>query len=305
MATRTLKGLEIVTWCVADLGAAIEGWSRYLDFQVVEHSHLSAAADVWGTPAAADCASALLQPASGDTVFMRFVETGERYGYDQPLTAGWTAAELLVEDPDALADKLAGTPFRRLAGPGNLFPGPKAPRAMQMTGPSGELLYFTRILPGGSRYGMKQARSFVDRPFIVTIAGSSMARMQGFYSRQLGMRVMAPMPFINGILAHAGSLPSNTVFPTAISPIPGRKFLVELDECPASLPSRPVTAGLPPPGMAIVSFNVANLDTPGLDLRVPPMRVDAPPYNGRRAAVISGPAGEWLELLETPISGAP
>ncbi len=294
----------MVTWCVDDLGAAIDGWSRYLDFHVIAREELDAgAASAWNTPAAASCPSALLQPASGEPVFMRFVETGERYGFDRPLTSGWTAAELLVEDPDALADKLVGTPFRRLAGPGDLFPGPKAPRAMQMTGPNGELLYFTRILPGGSRYGMKQARAFVDRPFIVTIAGTSMARMSTFYGEQLGMRVMEPISFINGILAHAASLPPDTIFPTAIAPIPGRKFLIELDECPASLPSRPITAGLPPPGMALVSFTVANLDATRLDLRTPPTRIEAAPYGGRRAAVISGPAGEWLELIETPVSG--
>ena len=302
MAGRILKGLEIVTWCVDDLAAAIDGWSRYLDFQVVDCGKVSeAAAGVWDTPAVAGCPSALLQPASGAPVFMRFIETGERYGYDQPLTAGWTAAELLVEDPDALADKLAGTPFQRLAGPGDLFPGPKAPRAMQMTGPCGELLYFTRILPGGSRYGMKPARSFVDRPFIITVAGNSMAGMEAFYGEGLGMRVMEPMSFINGVLAHAGGLPPDTVFPTAISPIPGRKFLIELDECPANLPPRPVSAGLPPPGMAIASFAVENLDAVPLVPRSPRLQIDAWPYEGRRVAVTTGAAGEWLELIETPI----
>ena len=205
---------------------------------------------------------------------------------------------MLVQDPDRLASELEGSPFRRLAGPGDLFPGPKAPRAMQVVGPCGELLYFTRILPGGSRYGMKQAQSPVDRPFIVTISGTSTATMTDFYGRVLGMRIMEPMPFINGILAHACRVPADTVFPTTVSPIPGRRFLVEMDECPPGLPARPRQAGQLPPGMAMVSCEVATLDAVCSPFRATPEPIDTFPYGGRRAAVVQGAAGEWLELIE-------
>jgi len=29
-----------------------------------------------------------------------------------------------------------------------------------------------------------------------------------------------------------------------------------------------------------------------------PQIIDLPPYNGRQVAVIEGPAGEWLELID-------
>jgi hypothetical protein len=176
---------------------------------------------------------------------------------------------------------------------------------MHATGPCGELLYFTRILPGGSRYGMKQARCAVDRPFIVTVAGTSTAAMADFYGRVLGMRIMPPMNFINGILAHACGVPPDTVFPTTVSPVPGRRFLVEMDECPPGLPPRPRRDGQLPPGMAMVTAEVADLDAVPAPFRGPLTAVDGPGYGGRRVGVIEGGAGEWLELVEGRGGAAP
>lgn len=298
-ARRLLRELSVVTYCVPCLEACVPAWQRHLGYQLVTEGLIDTAmARVWQTPAAVGQPYALLQPASGDCVYLRFIATGEQRGFEAPATAGWTATEMLVEAPDELAIELAGSPFQRLAGPGDLFPGPKAPRAMQMVGPCGELLYFTRILPGGSRYGMKQARSPVDRPFIVTISGPSTAAMTTFYGRELGLRIMETLPFINGILAHACRVSPDTVFPTTVAPIPGRRFLIEMDECPAGLPARPCRPGHLPPGMAMVSCAVEALDNVPVPFFSPPEVIAAAPYSGRRAAVVKGAAGEWLELIE-------
>lgn len=300
MTRRVLKDLSTVTYCVDDLAASVAAWTDLLGYRLVDDTPVSQAqAAAWNTPAAAGLPCCLLQTPSGEEVFIRYIQTGERRGFESRATTGWTATELLVQDPDGLAMQLSGSVIQRLAGPGDLFPGPKAPRAMQAIGPCGELLYFTRILAGGSRYGMKQARTPVDRPFIVTIAGDSMPAMHEFYQQQLGMRVFEPMAFNNGILAHSCGAPPGTIFPTSVSPIPGRRFLIEFDEFPAGrLPTRARSAGLPPPGMAMVSCQVASLDEIGLPFRAPPVTLDGPPYHGRRAAVIAGATGEWLELLE-------
>ena len=49
----------------------------------------------------------------------------------------------------------------------------------------------------------------------------------------------------------------------------------------------------------MVSIGVDRLDDLRVQWRRPPQRLDAFPYNGRRAAVTIGPAGEWLEFIET------
>jgi len=301
---KLLRDVLIVTHCVERLETSEGPWTSLLGYRTVERGTLSPElCAAWDTPAALGQRYALLQPASGEAVYLRFIETGER-GHDPPATWGWSATELLAEDVDALARRLDGSPFRRLGGPGDLYARPNAPRALQAIGPSGELVYFTRLLPGGSRYGLKQARSFVDRPFIVTVGAPACAQPGAFYGGVLGQRIMDRTPFINGILALLCQVPADTVFPTSIVRIPGRRFLLEIDEYPESVRPRPRRSGHLPRGMAMVSFAVrslgalATLSPGGLPVRAPPRALHGIGYGGRRAAVIEGPAGEWLELIE-------
>ncbi|MBM4195914.1 MAG: hypothetical protein FJ197_02265 [Gammaproteobacteria bacterium] len=295
---RLLKNIAIVTHCVQDLALAEAAWTSLLGYRTVERGLLDTdTCAAWDTPAAAGQRWCLMQPASGEDCWLRFVETGER-SHPPPATLGWCATELLVSDVDGLARELAGSAFRRLGGPGDLYPRPSAPRAMQAIGPSGELVYFTRLLPGGSRYGLKQAQSRVDRPFIVTVAGTDGAGMHRFYGQSLGLRVMDRTPFVNGLLAMLCDTPPDTVFPTAVAAIPGRKFLVEMDEFPLHVGPRPRRAGALPGGMAMVSFRVNSLESIGIPLRSAPRRLAGAAYGDARAAVIEGAAGEWLELIE-------
>lgn len=303
---RILRDVAIVTHCVESLAVALAHWTTLLDYRVVESGMLGdEACAAWDAPAAAGQRYALLQPASGEDCHLRFVETGVR-GHAPPASWGWTATELLVQDTDALARQLEGTGFRRLGGPSDLYPRPKAPRAMQVIGPSGELIYFTRLLPGGSRYGLKQARSRVDRPFICTLGGPAGAGMHEFYAGILGHRIMERTPFVNGPLAMLCEVPADTVFPTAVASIPGRRHLLEMDEFPAHVGPRRRAAGQLPPGMSMVSFVVRSLAAledlrPGaVPLRAAPRRLPGVAYRDRRVAVIEGAVGEWLELIEDP-----
>ncbi len=303
--SRLLRSVAIVTHCVQSLDLARSAWTDLLGYRLVDEGTLDAdSCATWDTPAALDQRWCLLQPASGDDCFIRFIETGER-GHPPPASRGWCATELLVTDTDQLARELAGTGFRRLGGPGDLYPRPNAPRAMQVIGPSGELVYFTRLLPGGSRYGLKQARSRVDRPFIVTVGSPDGEALHRFYGETLGLRIMDRTPFMNGILALLCEAPPHTVFPTAVASLPGRRFLVELDEFPSHVGPRARRPGHLPRGMAMVSFRVTSLDTlAGWPLRAPPRPLAGPVYAGCRVAVIEGSAGEWLELIETGAQGA-
>ena len=49
----------------------------------------------------------------------------------------------------------------------------------------------------------------------------------------------------------------------------------------------------------MVSFETASLDELDVSWRATPAAVAAFPYNGRRVGVTTGPAGEWLEIIET------
>jgi len=306
--TRALRGIEIATHCVPDLTACIQPYCDLLDYQVIDQGRVpESLTNAWGTPNMLGLPYALLQPASGAAVFLRFIETGNAGGYWPPVTQGWIATEVLTTDPDAVLEKLQGeelqgedngAAFTRIGGPADLYPSPKSARALQMAGPAGELMYFTRILPGGSRFGLHGAKSFVDRPFIMVVGGTSLAAIESFYGDVLGLRIWEQEPFQITQMSHVLGLPAQTAYPISLARIPGRSFLLELEELPADIQGRTVPEGQLPEGLAMVSFASAPFSELNLDYRAEPRVIDLPPYNGRKVAVIEGAAGEWLELIE-------
>ena len=294
-----LRDINIVTHCVADLKNEVAAWSDLLDYRVINQERLSdELCRAWDAPAEAGLPFALLQPASEAPVFIRLVETGNRIGYWPPVTWGWNATEILVTDPDALAVKLQESSIRRFGGPGDLYPQPKAPRAIQTLSPAGAMLYFTRIQPGGSRYGLHGAKTFVDRIFNVVLGGPSLDELQHFYAHIMGLRVGDPMPFTMTLAAQACNAPPDTPFPICVAPLRARHSILELDEYPDNSAPRPRDSGCLPGGMSMVSFHVKTLDDCPVKFRSDPVRISDAPYNNRRTAVIEGPAGEWLELIE-------
>jgi hypothetical protein len=296
---RALRAVEIATHCVATLDPCISAYCDLLAYRLVDAGTLPESLCVaWDTPDMVGRRYALLQPASGAPVFLRFIETGNTGGYWPPVTQGWIATEMLAEDPDALSEQLSGTAFRRIGGPANLYPGPKAARAMQTVGPAGELVYFTRILPGGSRFGLKGPKSYVDRPFIMVVGGTSMARITDFYAGTLGLRVYESAPFVIGQMSRVLGAPPQTAYPVSLARLPGRRFLLELEEFPQDIALRNRPDGQLPEGLAMVSFASAPLSGLALDYRADPRPINLPPYNGRRVGVIEGPSGEWLELID-------
>lgn len=295
---RALRRIEIATLCVADISICISAYTDLLDYQVIDAGELpQSLAAAWSTPDMTGMPYALLQPSSSAEVYLRCIETGRTGGYWPPVTQGWIATEILTTDPDALLEKLQGSAFTHIGGPGDLYPHPKSPRALQMAGPAGELMYFTRILPGGSRFGLHGAKTFVDRPFIMVTGGTSMDEIHGFYGGVLALRVTEPSPFVIGQMSRVLGVDPRTAYPVSLARIPGRSFLIELEELPPYIERRHVPEGQLPEGLAMVSFTAAPLDELNLNYRAEPRRIDMPPYNGRKVAVIEGPAGEWLELI--------
>ncbi|MCC5793265.1 MAG: hypothetical protein JJT85_00840 [Chromatiales bacterium] len=297
-AWRGLRRIEIATHCVPRLTDCVQVYRALLGYRVVEQGPLPRVlADAWAAPSMKGLPFALLQPDSGAPVYLRFIETGRPGGYWPPVTQGWIATEVLTTDPDLVLDRLEGSAFRRIGGPADLYPSPKSARALQMAGPAGELVYFTRILPGGSRFGLHGAKSFVDRPFIMVVGGTSLAAIESFYSDRLGLRIWPQAPFRIGQMSHVLGLPPETTYPMSIARIPGRDFLLELEELPAGLARRAVPDGELPEGLAMVSFASAPLDELSVEFRAEPRAVGAAPYGGRQVAVTVGAAGEWLELI--------
>lgn len=287
-----------VTLAVADPAAAAEAYTRHLDYRIVDRGIVPAGLAVaWGAPAAAGTDYLLLQPASGEPVYLRILRQDPA---SPPVAAmrthGWNANEILVEDPVALHARLKDSPFRIVGEPRGLDFNP-AVIAMQALGPAGELVYFTRIPPGKSQFNLGSARSFVDRTFIVVVGGPDIEAIRRYYADGLGLPVTPRQETQIRVLSNAWQRPPETRWPIAIASLP-QGFLIEIDGYPAESSPRPAAPGALPPGIAMVSFGVGNLDAVRVSLLASPLRRTEAPYFGRRVAAARGEAGELIELVE-------
>jgi catechol 2,3-dioxygenase-like lactoylglutathione lyase family enzyme len=291
-----LSAIVAVTLLVPDVDAAAGAWQRTLGYETVERGQvLQETAGLWGAPALAGRDFALLQPASGEPVYVRMVESGAAPG-PAMRSLGWNATEILVADPAQLAPRLERTPFHVIGPPAPLEFNP-AVTAMQALGPAGELLYFTRMPAGKSKFGLGSATSFVDRVFIVVLGVHDLRGTLDFYATKFGLPTTEPAPTRVDILADAWGLPRGHSFPIAIVRLPER-FLIEVDEYPPGAADRPAASGELPAGMAMVSFDVDSLEPFLSRLVAPPAALRGLPYSGRRAGVLRGPSGEHIELIE-------
>ncbi|MEO0997564.1 MAG: hypothetical protein AAFX58_08600 [Pseudomonadota bacterium] len=285
-----------VTILVTDLAATEAAYTDYFGYTVVERAAVdTATAALWSAPAMAGKPYLLMAPASGADFRLRFIEAEPVDGYAALRTDGWNATELLVEDTDAMAVRLADSPFTIIGPPRNLSSDGNV-RAMQVQGPSGEVVYLTRIAGERTRtYG--SARSPVDRAFILVVGGRDHGALVDYYGERFGHTIrnfgQSPITVLSRAL---GLDPAETKYPMKLALL-GNQYALELDGYPDLVRERPRRDGELPPGMAMVTFGVGGLDELGLDWQAPPGNGGGSLYAGRTAAVATGPAGEWLEFV--------
>ena len=289
----SLGPIRCITVTAPDLDQVEACYTRFFDYKVVVRSALDEElAELWGCPALAGRATLILAPAAGTECVFRFIESPRDPNYVPFATHGWNAAEIMVQNVDAMAERLIGSDFDVIGAPANLSFSDDI-RAMQVLGPGGELLYLTEFkkqLPG---LEVPEARCAVDRVFIVILGGPSMTALQAFYATKFNVPGAEPVESrVKGISAAFGNSPEHQ-YPIAALPLNGRT-LIEVDEMPAQALPRPAPDGKLPAGISIVSFSG------GLTDRSTLTAIDAPlaPYGTNSAvAVLHGPAGELIEVI--------
>ena len=139
-----LKSILMVWVLAQNLALTEEAYEDYLGYRSVDEGvmsvELAAAID---RPELADRRFVTMMPRSGPQVGLRLVE-GDASGHVPMQRVGWSAIELLVQDPEQLETELAGSAFRHLQGP-DFLTEQKNILAMQVTGPNRELFYLTSI----------------------------------------------------------------------------------------------------------------------------------------------------------------
>lgn len=281
-----------------DVAASTALYRKALGYRLVEQSRVSAAlARSWGAPAMAGRPQALLQAASGEAVYLRLVEGTPVSEYRPLHSAGWNAIELLVRDPDTLAEQLRDTALTQLGEPAYLAPGSTI-RATQYVGPSGEVFYFTADTAQGEGSTLARARSTVDRPFILVLGGEDATALAAFYQRNFNLPVGLNTTMAVPLIARAQQREPDHAFALILLRLAAFSHSLEIDGY-GPRPPRPRIQDELPPGVSLASFVVEDLDQfSALPLLQSPAVQAGAPYNGRRSATLVGPAGELIELVE-------
>ena len=291
-----LGAIRAVTYTVPDLAAVEDAYVRVLGYRVTDRTLISQPlADSWLAPAMAGCRALVLAPASGEPVYLRFIEDARAAGWRSLVSFGWNVSEYVVQDVDALAERLAGSVFEIIGPPRPLTRFPMI-RAMQATGPAGECCYFTEVGPG-SGLVLAAARAFVGRVFIVVAAGPDADALQAPYAA-LGNQVEAPVATPVRVISRAHGLSPDALHRHGLVRL-AEGTLVELDEYPRSATARATHEGRLPAGMALVAFDVPGLQ--GIASIAPPAAEQLPGVG--LAACVRGAAGELIQLVTSAPAG--
>ncbi|MFT3964277.1 MAG: VOC family protein [Sphingobium sp.] len=290
--------LKCATHIVSNIDAAVERFSLWLDYSVVEDVMVPAdLAEAWGAPANAGRRSVTMRPASGSPVFLRFIEGDPVPGYLPIRTYGWAAIEICVSDVEAVNARMLASDIFKVIGPPKPLDGYPTVKPMQVRGPDQETIYLTEIGTDDPDSGLPSPKTLIDRPFILVLASPDLRRTARWLVDVLGLELTDPVAIRYTMIALAFDLPLEDRHELVTGMWKGQIFL-EADQYPAGATERPCNPGALPPGVSIVSImhpNFAKLEGHWI---APPMERDGSVYAGRRVGMLRTPEGALLEVIE-------
>lgn len=289
--------LKCATHVVADLDNAIARYESWMDYRTVERGEVpSDLAAAWDAPASAHRSYAVLQPASGAEVFLRFVEGDPVPDYLPIRTYGWAAIELCVTDVEAVNAKMLESPFE-VIGPPKPLDGFATVKPMQVRGADLETVYLTQILQPGPDTGLPQPQSLVDRPFIMVLACPDLRKTAQWVKDVFDLPMIDPVAIRYSMIEKAFGLPETTKIELTTARGGGQVFL-ELDQYPDAASERPRHPGALPPGVAITTMVYPDFDRLEAHWSSPPVVRGGAVYGGCRTGVVITPEGALLEIVE-------
>jgi hypothetical protein len=287
--------LRAATLVTPNVDATARRYAQWLDYAVVEEGEVSAdLAASWSAPASAGRPYAVLQPASGADVYLRFVEGDPVPEYRPLRTYGWAAIEICCQDVMAVNARMQDAPFE-IIGPPKRIDGLPTIHPMQVKGPDGEIVYLTEIVSPGN--GLPHPGSLIDKLFILVLASEDMEASGAWFSQTLGLDVGAPMTIVYSMINDAFDLPRDSRHALATATYQRDVFL-EFDQYPEAATVRPGHAGALPPGVAICTLKHPNFDSVQGDWIAAPTVRDGAVYGGKRAGVLRAPGGALVEVVE-------
>lgn len=279
------------------LDAALLDYHDLLGLELTEQGVIDAdLAASWGAPKAAGQRTALLRPQSGAPGFIRLVEAPLHADFVPTRTYGWAAFEITVRDVYNLAEKVKGSGFETIGPPKEIAGLPQFV-PMQVLGRGREMLYFNQVLSDMATSDLPRAGSNVDHIFICILATPDREATMRELTERLKLVEGGTYSVNYTMINKAFDLPDGTQTMIAMAQHK-RMPIIEVDDYPPAATPRARHQGMLPPGNAMVTLAVEDLDALAVDFIAPPVEREGPLYDGRRVATFVGSAGELTELIE-------
>lgn len=293
----TILGGTITVPVLAD---AIAAWRDVLGLDLCEQGAVDAGlAASWGAPGCAGLPFATLRPKSGAPFRVRLVEQPAHPDFRPTTSFGWAAYELTVQDVFGWPARLEESAFDIIGPPKVIANMEPAFIPMQVLGTGREMIYLNEVTGTMPGFDLPRARSPVDKAFIVVLAAKDRAASVRWYVEALGLEESATFTIPYTMINRAFGLQADhqtTLTMVASGTMP----VVEVDDYPVAATERPCHAGMLPPGNAMVTLAVPDLEGCKVDWLQPPAARSETMYNGHRVGTTRGPAGELVELVELP-----
>jgi hypothetical protein len=169
---------------------------------------------------------------------------------------------------------------------------------MQVLGTGREMVYLNQVFGDMAQTDLPRAKSLTDLIFIVILGAPDRAEACRWYQESLGLDLADTYEIPYRMINQAFVLPESHI--TAMTMVQsGRMPIAEIDGYPPQARPRARHAGMLPPGNALVTLAMRDLDMCKVDWITSPATREGLLYEGRRAGTTLGPAGELLELVET------
>lgn len=295
-----LDRIRIATIGALSVSRTEDLYTTYLGQKVRERGNVSRAmADSWGTPNSVGRPYILMSTDAHPDVYIRAVEVDAVPGYRALTTWGWNAIEVIIDDINALHTRLKASPFEFIGEPASL--GVRYPTiyAMQVKGPSEEVLYLTTETGDRSKSSLPLPGALIGRPFIMVVAGPNISAMRDWYADAFSMARQPINPSLASLSRRAQGLDDGAEFTISLLSLKQHGNMIQMDGYPASTKARPHAQGQLPPGVAMTSFEVSNLKALSTSTIKAPKVLNGKAYNGAPSATVVGFAGELIELIES------
>ncbi|MSO97284.1 MAG: hypothetical protein EXR11_03560 [Rhodospirillaceae bacterium] len=294
-----LERIRIATIGAVDVNEIEELYTKWLDQDVRERGTVTPEmAASWGAPKSAGRPYVVMGSGAHPDVSIRAVEIDPVPGYRALTTWGWNAIEIIIGDIDKLHAKLKNSPFEFIGQPASLGARYPTIHAMQVKGPSEEVLYLTTETGDRKKSNLPLPGALVGRPFIMVVAGPDIETMRSWYADTFSMQRQPINPSLAGLSRKAQGAAADVAYTISLLSMKQHGNMLQLDGFPATTKARPHAPGQLPPGVAMTSFEVRNLDALNLDYFSEPQMLDGIDYRGARSATVAGTAGELIELIE-------